>query len=202
MLANRKKNITKSVKPFGMKVSYRKKESYSEEELILRAKKNPAHFDALYKKYYKDIFIYIHRRVDRESLAADLAQDTFIKALTNIEKFEYRGMPFSSWLYRIAINQINQHYRSNHSKRVVSVEVPDVREDFEIDDMSVDKEKLMTAMIEEINQLKGDDLILIEMHFFEKKSYKEICSILDIKEGNAKVKVHRIKERIRKKVIK
>ncbi len=62
------------------------------------------------------------------------------------------------------------------------------------------KDLLIKLMMTEIDQLKDNDLLLMEMHFFEKRSYKEIADILDIKEGNAKVKVHRIKERIRKRI--
>lgn len=200
MQANLKFKKEESVKQSGMKVSYRKKESLSEEEIVMLAKEDPRYFDFLYKKYFQPLFLFINRRTDREQLTKDICQETFIKAMLNIHKFEFRGYPFSSWLYRIAINELNQHYRKNDVKRVVSFDSKDIPEIFELDEQQIDKDLLIKLMMNEIDQLKDNDLLLMEMHFFEKRSYKEIAEILDIKEGNAKVKVHRIKERIRKRI--
>jgi RNA polymerase sigma-70 factor (ECF subfamily) len=83
---------------------------------------------------------------------------------------------------------------------MISFDSKEIPETLEIDDEQVDKDALISILMNEIDQLKETDLLLIEMHFFEKRSYKEISEILDIKEGNAKVKVHRIKERIRKRI--
>ena len=83
---------------------------------------------------------------------------------------------------------------------IVSFDSKEIPEIFELDEQQIDKDLLIKLMMNEIDQLKGNDLLLMEMHFFEKRSYKEIAEILDIKEGNAKVKVHRIKERIRKRI--
>lgn len=200
MQANLKFKKEESVKQSGMKVSYRKKESLSEEEIVMLAKEDPRYFDFLYKKYFKSLFLFINRRTDREQLTKDICQETFIKAMLNIHKFEFRGYPFSAWLYRIAVNELNQHYRKNDVKRIVSFDSKDIPEIFELDEQHIDKDLLIKLMMNEIDQLKGNDLLLMEMHFFEKRSYKEIAEILDIKEGNAKVKVHRIKERIRKRI--
>lgn len=200
MQANLKSKKEESVKQSGMKVSYRKKESLSEEEIVMLAKEDPRYFDFLYKKYFQSLFLFINRRTDREQLTKDICQETFIKALMNIHKFEFRGYPFSAWLYRIAINELNQHYRKNDVKMIVSFDSKEIPEIFELDEQQIDKDLLIKLMMTEIDQLKGNDLLLMEMHFFEKRSYKEIAEILDIKEGNAKVKVHRIKERIRKRI--
>ena len=190
----------KSVRQSGMKVSYRKKDSLSEEEIVMLAKEDPAYFDFLYRKYFQAIFLFINRRTAREQLTKDIVQNTFIKAMLNIHKFEYKGFPFSSWLYRIALNELNQYFRDKNTTRMISFDSKEIPETLEIDDEQVDKDALISILMNEIDQLKETDLLLIEMHFFEKRSYKEISEILDIKEGNAKVKVHRIKERIRKRI--
>ena len=79
-----------------------------EEELswILRAQKNPESFGPLYKKYHEQIFRYIYQRMNDEELAFDITSQVFIKAMTNLHKYEYRGVPFASWLYRIAKSEL------------------------------------------------------------------------------------------------
>jgi RNA polymerase sigma-70 factor (ECF subfamily) len=190
----------KSVKQSGMKVSYRKKENLSEEEIVMLAKEDPRYFEFLYKKYYQNIFLFINRRTNREQLTKDICQDTFVKAMLNIQKFEFRGYPFSAWLYRIAANELNQYFRKNNIQRVISFDANDIPELLDIDGDQIDKDLLIKQLMNELDHLKDTDLMLIEMHFFEKRSYKDISEILGIKEGNAKVKVHRIKERIRKRI--
>jgi len=83
--------------------------------IIERAKLNPAHFAPLYKKYHEVIFRYIFKRVDEEETAYDITSCVFIKAITNLPKYEYRGIPFSSWLFRIAKSELYQSFRDKKS---------------------------------------------------------------------------------------
>ena len=184
-----------------MKASYCELDHLSEEEMILKAKENPKAFETLYVKYFEEIYNYLRRRLNQEQIVFDICQNTFKKALLKIHQFEYRGLPFSSWLYRIAQNELNQHFRKNARNRVISIDDSGLQPTApESPNNTIDKDQLIQALVEELNQLKGDDLAIIEMHYFEGKSYKEIAILLDISEGNAKVKAHRIKERIKKRL--
>ena len=51
-----------------------------------------------------------------------------MKALLNIKKFEFRGFPYSTWLYRIATNEVNMHYRNAKTKVTVPVRESDVND--------------------------------------------------------------------------
>jgi RNA polymerase sigma-70 factor, ECF subfamily len=55
-------------------------------------------------------------------------------------------------------------------------------------------------MLQSLDTLKEDDLQLIELRFFEQRSFKEVAEIVGITENNAKVKVHRILERLKRKL--
>jgi RNA polymerase sigma-70 factor (ECF subfamily) len=52
-----------------------------------------------------------------------------------------------------------------------------------------------------IKQLPEDDLQMVEMRFFEKRAFKEIAEILNITENNAKVRMYRILERLKKTIV-
>ncbi|MFO0267425.1 MAG: RNA polymerase sigma factor, partial [Cyclobacteriaceae bacterium] len=94
-----------------------------EELLILeRARKDAREFGALYEKYFDRIFYFVLRQVDDEELAGDLCSQTFVNALNHLPRYEFRGLPFSAWLYRIATNEVNKHYRKTKGKRVFSLE--------------------------------------------------------------------------------
>ncbi len=173
----------------------------NEQHIIEAAKQNPEHFAPLYDKYYKQIFGYVYQRMDCKETAFDLTAQVFLKALSNIEKYEFKGVPFASWLYRIAHSEVMQMFRNNAKLRTVNADVSDLRhicEEVEEEYMEQYNGVLMTV----IKELPEDELQLIELRFFEKRAFKEIADILEITETNAKVKLYRILERVKKKLTK
>ena len=168
----------------------------TEQHLIEAAKQNPEHFGPLYDKYYKQIFGYVYQRMDCKDSAFDLTSQVFLKALTNIEKYEYKGVPFASWLYRIAHSEVMQSFRTKKNLRTINADISDLRnicEEVEQEYMEEYKSVLMTV----IKNLPEDDVQLIELRFFEKRPFKEIAEILNLTETNAKVKLYRILEKVK-----
>ena len=68
---------------------------------IEAAKRDATNFGPIYNKYYKQIFGYIYQRMEDKDVAFDVTSQVFLKALTNLHKYEFKGVPFASWLYRI-----------------------------------------------------------------------------------------------------
>ncbi|MFL2582285.1 MAG: RNA polymerase sigma factor [Flavobacteriales bacterium] len=169
----------------------------SELQEIEEAKKNPKKFEILYNRYHEQIFRYLYSRVDNTHLAADLTSQVFYKALLNIENYSFKGVPFASWLYRIAYNEMNMHFRKDSKNRTVNIEsdhIGGLFEELEEDYYSEEKEKLVKILA----TLSDERLSIIEMRFFEKRSFKEIAEIMGITENNAKVKVYRTLDKLKK----
>jgi len=169
---------------------------------IQAAQQNPAMFRPLYDRYYEPIFRFIHRRTDDESLAADICSQVFMKAMQRIQKYEFKGVPFSAWLYRIASNEVTQHFRNAKKNRVVSLDKTQVNNIVDEINEPNEKEELRKAMLSALDQLKDDDVQLIEMRFFEQRPFKEIADILGITESNAKVKTYRTLDKLKKIILK
>lgn len=170
---------------------------FSELEWINKAKENPKHFGPLYKKYYKQIFRYVVQHVICEETADDVTSQVFLKAIKNIEKYEYRGIPLSSWLYRIAKSEINQSFRDKRRKREINIKnihIAIFMEVFSDETKILNRKRLEEAL----SQLNGLDLQLIELRYFEDRPYREIGEILNISENNAKVKTYRAIEKLRR----
>ncbi|MFK8037848.1 MAG: RNA polymerase sigma factor [Crocinitomicaceae bacterium] len=166
-------------------------------QLVKAAQRDPKRFAPLYDKYYEQIFRYIYQRMDDKDLAFDVASQVFLKAMNNIERYEYRGVPFSSWLYRIAKSEVYQSFREKKAKRTVNVETVQLEgfiEDWEEDTTDENRQILLTV----IGTLKETEVQLIEMRYFEKRSYREIGEILELTENNAKVKTHRVINKMKK----
>ncbi len=172
----------------------------NEQGLIDAAKKNPKDFAVLYEAYYEQIFRYIYQRLDNKEHAFDATQQVFLKAMNNLYKYEFRGLPFASWLYRIAFSELNNLFRQQKAQRTVNVDSVSVYSIIgEIEETKIDQyhDKIVSIISEELEE---DQLQLIEMRFFEKRSFKEIAEILDITENNAKVKTYRVLDILKKKL--
>ena len=171
----------------------------NEQQVVEAAKKDPARFAALYDKYYEQIFRFIYQRVDDKEQAFDATQQTFLKAMSSLHKYEYRGVPFASWLYRIASSEVNNLFRAQKAQRTVNVESVNVYNIIEeIQESKIDQ--YHDKIVDIISELPENELQLIEMRFFEKRSFKEIGEILEMTENNAKVKTYRILDKLKKMI--
>ncbi len=165
--------------------------------ILERAKRNPKAFGELYEKYFDRIFNFIYRQTDDEELTDDLCSQTFLSVLKNIGRYEFRGVPFSAWLYKIASNEVNKHYRKKKNDKVFSIEEVRVRELFEQANDGWDDE-IMEQLLRYFKELPTDMLQVLELRFFEDKDFKEIAFILDITESGAKMRTYRALDRLRK----
>jgi len=172
-----------------------KDQLHTEAAEVEAAKKDPAQFEVLYNRYYEQIFRYLYQRLDSKDEASDLTSGVFLKAMLNLSRFEYKGVPFSSWLYKIAFNELNQAFRANKVKRTINIDSTSVHEI--IEEMEEGKEDYKPLLRSAINSLSDTDLNLVEMRFFEKRPFKEIGNILEITENNAKVKLYRVLDNLR-----
>lgn len=174
---------------------------HTESEVIALSKKDQSYFGALYNKYFDQIFRFVFKRLGGdEDIAGDITQQTFIKAMMNIEKYEDRGLPFSSWLYRIAQNEVSMHFRKLKKNFAVPIDENRVIEvaveaSLSTEYMTSDQQE---QLVEMLNNLEGDHLDLIELRFFQEMSFKQIAEIYKISEANAKMRTYRILERINK----
>ena len=165
--------------------------------MIELAKEDPRHFGPLYDRYYRSIFSFIYRRTSDEDLTADLCSQTFMKAMAYIKKFVFQGVPFSAWLYRIALNEVNMHYRKNPADRAISVDVYAITRlqvEYGTEEDLSDEQTLKLAL----DDLDPAEVHLLELRFFEDKSFKEVGDILNITENNAKVKTYRLLDKMKK----
>lgn len=176
---------------------HQSKEAIAEEGLIIESSKNdPSCFRPIYDKYFGMVLNFLYQRIDDKDTAIDLTQQTFMKALTNISKYEHRGLPFSSWLFRIANNELNTLFRENAKLRTVNLSdtISNVLQQ-ELEDENLSE--WITRLKKVIRNLKESDFRIVEMRFFENRPFAEIGEILEITENNAKVKTYRIIEKMK-----
>ncbi len=166
--------------------------------LIERAKHNPIYFQSIYDKYAEIIFNFIYRRTNDEDVAADLCSQTFLKAMENLNKFQNRGIPIIAWLYRIASNETNMYFRKSKKTPVFSLESVYAHRIAEEEPENMNAEKLQ-KLAQCMEQLESDDVLLLQLRFYEEKSFKEIAFILETSEASSKMRVYRLLEKMKTK---
>jgi RNA polymerase sigma-70 factor (ECF subfamily) len=182
------------------KYHFTREDMLQEQILVEAAKQDPEQFRGLYNRYYERIFLYVWQRIDDKEVAHDVTSQVFLKAMQNLYKYEFKGVPFASWLYRIAKSEVYTVLRKLQVQRTVNIDsvgMGDMVSEMEEDPYA----EWMPVLSAAVAELEEDDLQLVEMRFFEKRPFKEIADIFDITENNAKVRTYRILEKLKKILI-
>ncbi|MBK7945254.1 MAG: RNA polymerase sigma factor [Flavobacteriales bacterium] len=170
-------------------------DSGSDELQVNKAKASPEAFTVLYERYFGDVFRFILRRASDRDLTADLVQETFLKAMLALPKYQHRGLPFRAWLYRIALNELRMHWRK---KREVLIDlsftqVKGLSEEFDLRLDEDDAQRLARAL----NQLDEARAQLIQLRYMDGLSFIEVGQVLGIGEDAAKMRTHRTLAQLR-----
>ncbi|MCU0499359.1 MAG: sigma-70 family RNA polymerase sigma factor [Anaerolineae bacterium] len=164
----------------------------SDSELVELAKEDKDAFGELYDRYVGKIYNYLFYRTGNQHDAEDLTSRVFFRAMSHIETYTERGVPFQAWLYRIAHNLMANWHRDRGRRKVVPLdefiasglrsESPDKhREDQE------ERESLLRA----IRRLPEERQQLLLLKFVDNLSNAEIGLIMDRTEGAIKSLYHR-----------
>jgi len=166
----------------------------SEERLLIEAaQRDPARFADLYDIYFGRIYAYVAHRSDTRGDTEDLVSEVFQKALANLRRFEWRGAPFSAWLYRIAANEIAD--RAERLGRERAVDPPPDTEEAD-QEAALDRAKVLALM----RDLPEDQRRVLELRFVEEKSTREVADALERSEGAIKQLQFRGLENLRARI--
>src|SRR6476660_3018001 len=94
--------------------------------LIEAAQRDPRLFAGLYEANFERVYALVARRVQKRAEAEDLTADVFQHALANLQRFEWRGVPFAVWLFRIAANAIADAWRRSSNQNYDSAALDDL----------------------------------------------------------------------------
>lgn len=153
-------------------------------------------FGRLYDMHVDRVYRHIYYRVGNEADAEDLSQQVFLKAWQAIGKYRKMASPFVAWLMTISHNLVIDFYRTRKDRAYLEAEVL-------ADDSAPGPERTAEASLERqrlrkaILQLGSDEQQVVILRFIEGFEFAEIASLLEKKEGNIRVILHRALVKLR-----
>jgi RNA polymerase sigma-70 factor (ECF subfamily) len=154
----------------------------AEHRLIEAAQRDPRHFAELYETNFERVYAFIARRVGNRDQAQDLTADVFHSALANLSRFEWRGVPFSAWLFRIAANAI-----ADRGKRAAQFHVAEMVEDAGgAAQPQLEEIEHRARLFKLVGRLPNDQRRVITLRFAHQKSIAEIAAEIGRSEGAIK----------------
>jgi len=163
--------------------------------LIEAAQKDPARFAELYENNFERVYAYVVRRVGDRAETEDLTSEVFHHALANLRRFEWRGIPFAAWLYRIAANLISDRWQRRGREQVTD----EVEQIESTPATSVDFEEVerRVSLFRLVDGLPAEQRRVVVLRFVEQKSIKEVAREIRKTEGAVKQLQFRALSRLR-----
>jgi RNA polymerase sigma-70 factor (ECF subfamily) len=160
-----------------------------ERELVEAARANPLAFDALYEQYVDAIYAYALHRVRDCPAAEDVVSETFRRALENIGRYEWRGVPFSAWLYRIASSVIAARYR--HAPHAPLDDAGEMQDDDPGPEETLLVGERKRELLAAVAALPPEQQQVVILRYGQDLRNREIADIMDRSEGAVKQLLHR-----------
>jgi RNA polymerase sigma-70 factor, ECF subfamily len=173
-----------------------------EESLVQRAQKqdNQA-FAQLYEAYFDKIYRYISFRVRNEMESEDLTQQVFMKVLNSISSYQNQGVPFSSWVYRIAHNVVVDFMRQQNKKATVDIEGMQLISPAEDTQSVLEKQMDVEEVKKASRSLTAAQQEVISLRFAGELSITECAKIMGKSEGAIKALQHSAVLALRKALV-
>ena len=156
----------------------------NERQLVLQAQDgNSEAFGQLYDAYMERIYRFVYFRVEDQQTAEDITSQVFLKAWSNLDRFQFSRTPYLAWLYTIAHNAVIDHYRT----RKVTTALDDVQlsqpDHSELVENEIDLTSEMKSVKTALQALTDEQQKVLTLKFIEGMSNNEIARQLGKREG-------------------
>ena len=179
----------------------RAQDNRSDEELVQIALADQESFGLIIDRYSEPLSRYIRRltRLDEEE-AKDVLQDIFIKIYLNLNDFDH-SLKFSSWIYRVAHNQVIDHWRKSQVRPSTTIDPDDafwlsVADDLDLE-AEANRRELGVKIRKLIDRLEGDYRAILILRYLEDKDYQEISDIMKKPIGTVATLINRAKKKLK-----
>jgi len=153
-------------------------------------------FGSLYSLFLRKIYRFVYFMVESETLAEDIAQNTFVKAWKALPVFSQKKGTFQAYLFSIARNLVMDHFRQ---KKTISVDldfVTNIESSENIEEQTINGEEKQQVK-QAINKLDDKEKQMIILRYFEELPMGDIAKTFTMEEGAVRVRIFRILRKLK-----
>ena len=163
----------------------------SDEELVVRlASGDGAAFDQIFDRYHKQIYNFIRKQVSERENIEDLVQEVFLRVFKSAKNFDPEKK-FSSWVYKIALNEVKRHWKKSAAKQTFSLNTPvgdegsdserqDFIEDFrDLPENVLERENFSETLKVLIDRLPEKQRTVVILKIYHELTFEEVAEICE-----------------------
>jgi RNA polymerase sigma-70 factor, ECF subfamily len=169
----------------------------AEDDLVEAARSDPAAFGELYRRYVVRVYRYLYSHVGMAEAAEDLTSQVFCAAWEGMAHYQERGS-FAAWLFRIARNKANDHFRRRRPDLPLDETVLFLGEEFD-PQVSLEQAEALRRLADLVIRLAPEQLELLRLRFAADLSFGQMAGLLGRNEGAVKMSFYRLLEHLRTK---
>jgi len=143
----------------------------------------------LYEENFDKIYRYVVLKIGDRAEAEDMTQQVFLNALKSISSYKYKGMRFSSWLFRIAHNQVVDYYRKRQRSATVPLD-ENIVSGYDNPGLATERKIEIEQMTMATRQLTQAQQEVISLRFAGELSIAEVAQVMKKSEGAVKALQH------------
>jgi RNA polymerase sigma-70 factor, ECF subfamily len=159
------------------------KKEADERLLVEAAQQDPARFAELYDLNFERVYAYVVKRVQDRAESEDVTAEVFHQALANLKRFEWRGIPFAAWLFRIAANLISDRWQRSGRE---TTDEPGVIEMAQAAGAEIEEVERRATLFRLVDTLPAEQKRVVVLRFVDQKSIKEVAKEVGKTEGAVK----------------
>lgn len=171
-----------------------------EQKLVEDAQQSADGFGKLYDHYFSKVYGFVASKICDRGDAEDLTSEIFMKVLENIHRYEWRGVPFGGWLFKIARNTLNAYYIEK-----ARVSNKDIEEMYALSDdeekTSPHKNAARGELTEKVrlvmSELPEREKTVLQLKFFGQLNNREIMHATGLSESNVGIILYRTLRKIK-----
>jgi len=144
-------------------------------------------FGLLFDHYHPSVYRFLYYRTRSQTLAEDLASETFFRALRSMNSFRWQGKDFGAWLMTIARNLTTDHFKAGRTRLEQSTEDMGVHDDATESPESAVLDALTNeALMSALTELPKEQQECLIMRFLQGLSIAETAQVLGRSDGAVK----------------
>ena len=169
-----------------------------EQKLLRRAQIDPHEFAPIYDHYFPQVYNYVRYRVQNPQWADDLTAEVFQRILAKLHTYSAQKASFRAWLFAIARNQVNDHFRAQKFHNWISFDLlAQHSDDLPSPEQVVIRQDNHQSLLAAVQQLQPRERDIIALKFAAGLTNREIAKLLGLKESHVGVILYRSLKQLR-----